>query len=158
MTTNFNEMILSMRPQKMRTIALAGATDPNAIAATVTAHEMGFVNAILCGVKSEIQNIADKNNLDISDFEIIDCADEVSIAQTAGSLVSMPIRSLVKNIFVSWTMTFLTSVADGFSFFHLSLETPDPSTRISSFRGMVPYIFPYSSTSSLLLKRMTLNS
>lgn len=87
MTTNFNEMILSMRPQKMRTIALAGATDPNAIAATVTAHEMGFVNAILCGNKSEIQNVADKNNLNISDFEIIDCADDLSVAQTAVSLV-----------------------------------------------------------------------
>ena len=87
MTTKFNEMILSMRPQKMRTIALAGATDPNAIAATVTAHEMGFVNAILCGNKSEIQNVADKNNLNISDFEIIDCPDDLSVAQTAVSLV-----------------------------------------------------------------------
>ncbi|MBO5739673.1 MAG: phosphate butyryltransferase [Alphaproteobacteria bacterium] len=87
MTSNFYEMILSMRPQKMRTVALAGATDPNAIAAIVAAHEMGFVNAILCGVKSEIQNIADKNNIDISDFEIIDCTDDVSIAQTAVSLV-----------------------------------------------------------------------
>ncbi len=87
MTPDFESMILSMRPVQPRTIALAGATDPNAIGAIVAAHEMGFVNAILCGDKSEIQSIADKNNLNISDFQIIDCSDDMSVAQTAVSLV-----------------------------------------------------------------------
>jgi len=87
MTPDFESMILSMRPVQPRTVALAGATDPNSLGAIVAAHEMGFVNAILCGDESEIQSIADKNNLNISDFQIIDCSDDMSVAQTAVSLV-----------------------------------------------------------------------
>jgi len=87
MTSEFEKIILSMRPDAPRTIALAGATDVNALGAVVRAHEMGFVNAILCGCASEIQSAAEKNNLDISDFEVIDCADVLSVAQTAVSLV-----------------------------------------------------------------------
>lgn len=87
MTHEFEKMILLMRPATPRTVALAGATDPNAIGAVVRAHEMGFVNAILCGRADDIKYIAEKNNLDISDFEIIDCVDDLSVAQTAVSLV-----------------------------------------------------------------------
>ena len=87
MTSDFERMILSMRPAHIRTIALAGATDPNALGAVVRAHKMGFVNALLCGDATAITDIANKNDLDISDFEIIDCADDLSVASTAVELV-----------------------------------------------------------------------
>lgn len=85
--SDFNEILSAMRPVKMRTIALAGATDPNALAAVVRAHEMGFVNAILCGDAHMIDQVAKNNHLDISDFKVVDCADDLSVAQNAVSLV-----------------------------------------------------------------------
>lgn len=85
--SDFNEILSAMRPVKMRTIALAGATDPNALAAVVRAHEMGFVNAILCGDAHMIDQVAKNNHLDISDFKVVDCTDDLSVAQNAVSLV-----------------------------------------------------------------------
>ncbi len=85
--SDFNEILSAMRPVEMRTIALAGATDPNALAAVVRAHEMGFVNAILCGDAHMIDQVAKNNHLDISDFKVVDCTDDLSVAQNAVSLV-----------------------------------------------------------------------
>lgn len=87
MTDNFQNILLSMRPNAPRIIALAKAVDANALRAIIRAHELGFVNAILCGDENEIKNIAKKNNLNISDFEIVHCSDELSAAATAVSLV-----------------------------------------------------------------------
>lgn len=87
MTDNFQNILLSMRPNAPRIIALANAVDANALRAIIRAHELGFVNAILCGDENEIKNIAKKNNLDISYFEIVHCADELSAATMAVSLV-----------------------------------------------------------------------
>lgn len=87
MMSKFNEMISAMRPSKKRIIALAGATDPFALGAVVHAHEMGFVDVILCGDSEKIHLIADENNIDISDFKIIHCMDDLSVASTAVSLV-----------------------------------------------------------------------
>ena len=87
MIPEFESMLLSMRPTTPRTIALACATDVNALASIITAHRMGFVNAILCGDENEVRDIARENSLDISDFEIVHCSDELSAAQTAVCLV-----------------------------------------------------------------------
>ena len=87
MMSKFNEMISAMRPSKKRIIALAGATDPFALGAVLHAHEMGFVDVILCGDSEKIHLIADENNIDISDFKIIHCMDDLSVASTAVSLV-----------------------------------------------------------------------
>jgi phosphotransacetylase len=48
---------------------------------------MGFVDVILCGDSEKIHLIADENNIDISDFKIIHCMDDLSVASTAVSLV-----------------------------------------------------------------------
>ena len=87
MTPEFETLLESMRPIDPRTIALACATDANALLSIITAHRMGFVNAILCGDETEIKNVARENNLNISDFEIVHCADELLAAQTAVRLV-----------------------------------------------------------------------
>lgn len=87
MNSEFENIILSMRPEHRRTIALAGATDPNALGAVIKAHKLGFVNVILCGDKNKIESIAHKHKFDISEFEIIDCTDDLSVANTAVGLV-----------------------------------------------------------------------
>ena len=87
MNTEFEKLLLSMRPDKMRTVSVANAIDANVLLSLQTAHKMGFVNAILCGDEQEIKSIADKNNIDISEFEIRHCDNELSAANMAVSLV-----------------------------------------------------------------------
>ena len=69
MTDEFQKILLSMKPKSPRMIALANAVDVNALSAIINAHELGFVNAILCGDENEIKSVAKKNNLNISDFD-----------------------------------------------------------------------------------------
>ena len=83
MTPEFETLLESMRPASPRTIALACATDKNALSSVCVAHKMGFVNAVLYGDENDIKNIASKHNLDISDFEIVHCDDELLAANAA---------------------------------------------------------------------------
>ncbi|MDW3024416.1 MAG: bifunctional enoyl-CoA hydratase/phosphate acetyltransferase [Alphaproteobacteria bacterium] len=87
MIPEFESMLLSMRPAHARTVALVCATDIAALSSLVIAHKMGFVNAILCGDEHEINRVADENSLDISNFRIMHCSDELESAQTAVRLV-----------------------------------------------------------------------
>ena len=87
MNTEFEKLLLSMRPDKMRTVSVANAIDANVLSSLQTAHKMGFVSAILCGDEQEIKSVADKNNIDISMFEIRHCDNELSAANMAVSLV-----------------------------------------------------------------------
>lgn len=87
MNTQFQEMLLSMRPSVVRTVSVANAVDVHVLQSLVTAHKMGFINAILCGDLHQIEQVARDNNIDISDFEIVHCDDELSAAAMAVSLV-----------------------------------------------------------------------
>ncbi len=87
MNQDFEQFLLSMRPDKMRTVSVANATDANVLLSLQTAHKMGFVNAILCGDEKEIKSVADENNIDISMFEIVHCDDELASANMAVSLI-----------------------------------------------------------------------
>ena len=87
MTPDFEQKLLSMCPDTPRTVALACATDTNALCSLIAAHKMGFVNAILCGDADAIKSVAMRHDLDIKPFEIMHCADEAESANTAVSLV-----------------------------------------------------------------------
>ncbi len=87
MNNEFEKILMSLRPEKMRTVSVANATDANVLSSLVTAHKMGFVNAILCGDEKEIKAVAQQNNIDISEFEIIHCNDELDAAKTAVDLI-----------------------------------------------------------------------
>lgn len=87
MNNEFERILMSLRPEKMRTVSVANATDANVLSSLVTAHKMGFVNAILCGDEKEIKSVAQQNNIDISEFEIIHCNDELDAAKTAVDLI-----------------------------------------------------------------------
>ena len=87
MNTEFEKLLLSLRPEKMRTISVANATDANVLLSLQTAHKMGFINAILCGDEKQIKSVAHENGVDISSFEIIHCENELSAATMAVSLI-----------------------------------------------------------------------
>lgn len=87
MNTEIEKLLLSMRPDKMRTVSVANAVDANVLSSLQTAHKMGFVNAILCGDEQEIKSVAQQNDIDISEFDIRHCTDDMSAIQTAVSLV-----------------------------------------------------------------------
>ena len=86
-TPEFEQRLLSMRPDAPRTVALANATDVHALASLITAHKMGFVNAILCGDTADVKSVAVRHDLDISPFEIVHCESDLAAADTAVSLV-----------------------------------------------------------------------
>ena len=87
MNNEFEKILMSLRPEKMRTVSVANATDANVLSSLVTAHKMGFINAILCGDEKEIKSVVQQNNIDISEFEIIHCTDELDAAKTAVDLI-----------------------------------------------------------------------
>ena len=87
MTPELELKIQSMRPSKIRTVALAMATDINALRSLVNANRLGFVNAILCGPTDTIKEVASENNIDVSMFEIVDCKNDIDAAATAVELI-----------------------------------------------------------------------
>ena len=87
MNTEFEKLLASLRPEKMRTVSVANATDANVLLSLATAHKMGFVNAILCGDEKEIKSVADENSINISEFKIVHCDDELSAAKTSVDLI-----------------------------------------------------------------------
>lgn len=87
MNQDFLDKLSAMRPSIPRTIALAAAEDVDAIRAVCRAHDMGFVNVILCGDESKIKQLATTHELNISNFEIIHCESDLDAARVAVSLV-----------------------------------------------------------------------
>ena len=87
MNQDFVEKLMAMRPVQPRTIALAAADDIDALRAVCRARDKGFANAILCGDENKIKSMAMASDLDISGFEIVHCADDVSAAMCAVGLV-----------------------------------------------------------------------
>lgn len=87
MNSEFEQMLRTMKPEKMRMVSVANAIDVHVLRSLSTAHKMGFVNAILCGDTATIKSVAKDNDIDISNFEIVHCDDELSAAAMAVSLV-----------------------------------------------------------------------
>ena len=83
----FLDKLNAMRPSSPRTIALAAAEDVDALRAVCRAHDMGFVDAILCGDENKIKKLAATHELDISNFEVIHCESDLDAAAMAVSLI-----------------------------------------------------------------------
>ena len=83
----FLDKLNAMHPSSSRTIALAAAEDSDALRAVCRAHDMGFVDAILCGDENKIKKLAATHELDISNFEVIHCESDLDAAAMAVSLI-----------------------------------------------------------------------
>lgn len=76
MNPDFVQKLNTMRPNAPRTIALAAADDAAALSACAIARDMGFAHTKLFGPKNAIEQIADKNKIDMTNFEITDITSE----------------------------------------------------------------------------------
>jgi phosphate butyryltransferase len=84
---DFDKMLLKMKPTKPRKIAVAAAEDVAVLGALAMGYNMGFCIPILCGSENEIRENAARQNIDISNWEIINTSNHVDAAHMAVSLV-----------------------------------------------------------------------
>jgi phosphate butyryltransferase len=74
-------------PAPARKLALAAAEDEAALRAAAQAYARGIVLPILCGSEKKIREIAETASIDITPFELVDCASAAEAVAAAVSLV-----------------------------------------------------------------------
>lgn len=88
MIKNLDDLIIAAKKQKTMRLVIAAAQDSDVLSAVVKAHEESIIEPILVGAKKVIDEIALKENLDLSKFEIIDEEDMQKSAEISVRLVS----------------------------------------------------------------------
>ena len=109
MSRNFEELLLKANTYSNKKVAVAVAQDEPVLEAIKAAKEKGIADAILVGDKLEIERIADKLEMDLSDYEIINETNVTKAAVEAVRLVSTGEADMVMKGLVD-TATFLRSV------------------------------------------------
>ena len=79
---------------KMKRIAVAGADNLESLKAFRKLKDLGIADFILIGPVDRIDKLAHENNIDISDFEIIDKRRDSEIATHAADLVKMRVADI----------------------------------------------------------------
>ena len=74
---------------KKKIIAIAGADNLTSLQTCRKCKDLGIADFILIGRKEKILEIANKNNVDISDFLLVDKRTDLEIASHAAKLVKM---------------------------------------------------------------------
>ena len=108
---NFDALLETVKNCSMKKLSVAVAQDDAVLGAVRAAKDRGIADAILVGDEEKIREIASAENIDISDFEIIDVKDNTEAARTAVKLVhdgkaEMYMKGLID------TKGFLKSVLD----------------------------------------------
>ncbi len=88
MIKNFQELINVAKKQTMMKLAVAAAQDEDVLIAVCGAAEMGIVEPILVGEAAKIKEIADKNGLDVSKFQLVESPSLTEAARISVGLVS----------------------------------------------------------------------
>lgn len=83
MIKNFDELLKEAKKMDRKIISVAVAQDEDVLNSIEKAYNEGLIDAILVGDKVEIEKIAQKNNIDLSKFQIIDETDEVEACRIA---------------------------------------------------------------------------
>lgn len=109
MIKSFEEVLKKVKSQKMKKVAVAVAQDEPVLQAIRDAKNQGIADAILVGDKVEIEKIAAKMDMDLTDFEIINEKNPKKAALKAVELVSTGKADMVMKGLVD-TATFLRSV------------------------------------------------
>ena len=79
---------------KMKRIAVAGADNLDSLKAFRKLKDLGIADFILIGPVDRIDKLAQENNIDISDFEIVDKRRDSEIATHAADLVKMRVADI----------------------------------------------------------------
>ncbi|MEG1254721.1 phosphate butyryltransferase [Clostridium sp.] len=88
MVKNLEELLELAKKKDKKTMSVAVAQDSVVLEAVVKAVEMNIINAILVGNEEEINNIASKNNIDLSKVRIINQCNTTMAAAKAVELVT----------------------------------------------------------------------
>jgi phosphate butyryltransferase len=88
MIRNFDELLDAVRGRKKMKLSVAAANDVEVLLAVENARGLGLIDAALVGDAEDIKKIADENNIDLSNYEIVDVKNLVESARVAVSLVS----------------------------------------------------------------------
>lgn len=109
MSKNFNDLLQMVNNCKRKKVAVAVAQDEPVLEAVKAAREKGIADAILVGDLEKIKEIANKIDMELSQFEIVDEKDVSKAALEAIRLVSSGEADMVMKGLVD-TATFLRSV------------------------------------------------
>ncbi|MBE6054619.1 MAG: phosphate butyryltransferase [Clostridium sartagoforme] len=109
MSKNFDDLLLKANVISNKKVAVAVAQDEPVLEAIKLAKEKGIADAILVGDKVEIKKIAQKIDMDISDYEIVNEPNVKKASLEAIRLVSTGKADMVMKGLVD-TATFLRSV------------------------------------------------
>jgi phosphate butyryltransferase len=85
---NFDEVIEAAKLRGPKTLAVACAQDEDVLLAVENARKAGIAEAILVGNKSEIEAIANRQDIDLKNYEIEDIQDLAEASLRAVALVS----------------------------------------------------------------------
>lgn len=83
-----NELLEKAKKRGPKKVSVAVAEDEVVLNALEKARKEGIINAILVGNKTKITEIAEKNNINLDNYEVIDEKSEYEAAKTAVKLVA----------------------------------------------------------------------
>lgn len=83
-----NELLEKAKKRGPKKVSVAVAEDEVVLNALERARKEGIINAILVGNKTKITEIAEKNNINLDNYEVIDEKSEYEAAKTAVKLVA----------------------------------------------------------------------
>ncbi|MGL5380781.1 phosphate butyryltransferase [Clostridium sp.] len=109
MSRNFNDLLVKLKGCNKKKVAVAVAQDEPVLEAVKAAKEKDIAEAILVGDEDQIREIANKIDMDLSQFEIINEKNIAKAALKAIELVSSGSADMVMKGLVD-TATFLRSV------------------------------------------------
>lgn len=109
MIQSFADLYTAVKKLPRTTLAVAAAQDGDVLRAVDNAHRRGIVDAILVGNKSEICRIADKEQIDLTHYSIVQEADRAEACRRAVDLVAQGQAVLPMKGFVD-TSVFLKAV------------------------------------------------
>lgn len=87
--TSFDQLLTAARDKGPKSVAIAGADDPQILEAAQSAEQAGIADCILVGARDSIRGIASEEGLDISRMMIIDEANPKSGARKTMELVRL---------------------------------------------------------------------
>lgn len=109
MSRNFEDLFKKLKDVDKKTVSVAVAQDKPVLEALKEASKLGMVDGILVGNELEIKAIANEIDFDLSDFKIVNEANDVKATLEAVRLVSSGEADMVMKGLVD-TATFLRSV------------------------------------------------
>ena len=109
MSRNFDDLLKKVNDCSKKKVAVAVAQDEPVLEAVKAAKEKGIADAILVGDEAKIREIAEKINMDLTQFELVNVENPNKAALEAISLVSSGKADMVMKGLVD-TATFLRCV------------------------------------------------